>query len=356
MHQTPRLSIIVPTLNESTHIGTLIEHIGGQSLAPECELIIADGGSSDDTLTQARIAAERRGVSCITLTAPRGRGSQMNHGACVARASELLFLHADSELLWPHLLADALAAMEAARQKWGTQVAGHFQLRFARTDSKPSMSYQFFEAKSALNRSECINGDQGMWFSGEYFANLGAYDTSLDYMEDARIARRVFEHGRWVTLPRYLVTSARRFESEGFFARQSLNAILRTCDAIGLHPFLQRARLAYRAQSESRRLMLVPFLMLLSEVLRSQGWRQAFAYLQRAGQFLTTQTWQIAFWWDCRRSFDGAARDVSGTALKFFDQRIAPVVTHHACAALVSVALVFAWGVVELMRVLRKRV
>lgn len=354
MHHPPRLSIIVPTLNESAHISTLIEQLASQTLAAECELIIADGGSSDDTLAQAILAAKLHDIGCITLTGRRGRGAQMNQGAQIARSPELLFLHADCELRRPSMLADALATMEEAREKWGPQVAGHFSLRFARSDSKPAMSYHFFEAKSALNRLECINGDQGMWFSSAYFAQLGMFDTSLEYMEDARLARRVFKQGRWVTLPGCLITSARRFESEGFLVRQMLNAILRSCDAVGLHEFLQRAPLAYRAQSDSARLELVPFMFLLGQILDEQGWRKALVYLQRASQFLTAQAWQVAFWWDCWRSFNRAARRAPANALEFYDLRIAPIVIHRASVALVSVMLIFAWIIVDLIRVIRK--
>lgn len=356
MSPAPRLSIVIPTLNEDARIGALIEQIARQTLVAECEVIIADGGSSDDTLAQARLAAERHCVKLDAVISPHGRGLQMNSGARAAQASDVLFLHADSDLPEADLLAMALAAMEAARSRFGPRVAGHFPLRFARHDCERSLMYFFFEAKTALNRLECINGDQGMWFSAEYFVQLGGFDSTLAYLEDARIARRVFASGVWITLPGHLVTSARRFESEGFARRQALNALLRTCDVVGLHRYLERATTAYREQRDTGPLRLAPFLSELGQALDDEGWRSTLVYLGRAGHFLTVQTWQLAFWWDCRRAFlaQRIAHPMLAPTLGMFDRWIAPLVTSLAGVVPTTVVLIVAWRTHRLIRVVRK--
>ena len=100
----PVLSIIVPVLNEAGLIAEVL-----QALAPlrarDVEVIAVDGGSQDDTTALARPHADR------VMTAPRGRGSQMNAGAAAARARVLLFLHADTRLPdeADHLIIDGLA-------------------------------------------------------------------------------------------------------------------------------------------------------------------------------------------------------------------------------------------------------
>ena len=97
MNDCPRLSIVMPVLNESTAI---VAALG--ALAPPresgVEVIVVDGGSSDGTVAAAISLADR------VLSAPRGRASQMNAGAAEARGQMLLFLRADTRLP-PHVLA-----------------------------------------------------------------------------------------------------------------------------------------------------------------------------------------------------------------------------------------------------------
>src|SRR5580692_8825890 len=87
----PKLSIIIPVLDEAAGIAEALA-----ALAPlrerGAEVIVVDGGSRDSTVEQARSLAD------LVLTAPRGRGSQMNAGAAAANGHVLLFLHADTRL------------------------------------------------------------------------------------------------------------------------------------------------------------------------------------------------------------------------------------------------------------------
>src|SRR5688500_7155383 len=99
-----RLSIVIPTLNEAGNIESALRRL--QSLRRRGhEIIVADGGSSDQTPLLAADLADR------ILTCPRGRALQMNCGATAAGREVLLFLHADTELPsdCDRLIVDALA-------------------------------------------------------------------------------------------------------------------------------------------------------------------------------------------------------------------------------------------------------
>src|SRR5216683_1797639 len=73
------------------------------------EIIVADGGSRDDSVTIAEAAGAR------IVEAPRGRGTQLAAGAAAASGDWLLFLHADCRLApgWEPAVEGFVAAPEA---------------------------------------------------------------------------------------------------------------------------------------------------------------------------------------------------------------------------------------------------
>ena len=78
-------SIIIPTFDEASGIGRTLDAL--QCFREHAEIIIADGGSCDETIS----IAESRGAKVIA--APRGRGIQLHAGACAATGKVLWFLH-----------------------------------------------------------------------------------------------------------------------------------------------------------------------------------------------------------------------------------------------------------------------
>src|SRR5262249_58102644 len=86
---SPRISVIVPTLNEQDHLPATLK---GITLASGDELIVVDGGSTDQTVAIAQQFTSQ------VLHSRRGRAVQMNWGARHAHGDILLFLHADTLL------------------------------------------------------------------------------------------------------------------------------------------------------------------------------------------------------------------------------------------------------------------
>jgi rSAM/selenodomain-associated transferase 2 len=106
---TWQLSLIIPVLNEATGIVPALQAL--QALRTECQLIVVDGGSQDDT-----VALAMPWVDCV-LKSARGRAVQMNHGAATAHAPILVFLHSDT-----HLPKEAVPYIQRALAKnyqWG---------------------------------------------------------------------------------------------------------------------------------------------------------------------------------------------------------------------------------------------
>jgi hypothetical protein len=218
----------------------------------------------------------------------------MNAGARAARASLLLFLHADSGLTDTQQLRRAVDALRAI----GPKAAGHFPLRFQRTQAGHELFYRYLEGKTALARPYTINGDQGLMLGAEFFRALGGYDESLPFLEDQRLAAKVFEQGRWVTFSDPLTTSARRFEREGEHRRYALMALIMGMHAADAREWFEAAPQVYAQQSRAAKLDLLAYLALTWHVLIAAGPARAARILWRAGSFTRQNFWQPFYWLD----------------------------------------------------------
>lgn len=190
--KTCDISIIIPTLNEAECIGQTVVGLAGQ---PGMEVIVADGGSHDQTVALAAAAGAR------VIAAPLGRGSQQNAGARAAQGKTLLFLHADTRL--PEGFA---AQIHEALNRPGI-VAGAF--RFA-IDAK---DWQFRVLAHCANwRSAWFGlpyGDQALFLPAAKFQAMGGF-REIALLEDLELVRRLRKMGQIALLASPALTSARR--------------------------------------------------------------------------------------------------------------------------------------------------
>ena len=300
--RVPQLSIIIPVLNEAESLPLLLSDIVRQQNI-SFEIIVVDGGSSDASCTVVQNFIRELNILIRLIHCPAGRGLQMNNGASAAVAADLLFLHADTRITNQNLLSDAAVAMQSQRASSAAKpVAGHFGLGFSGTGLKFSNAYYYYEAKTRLNRIDCINGDQGLWISRQYFNELGQFDETLSYMEDIRLANKIFMTGEWINLPGSINTSARRFETEGLVERQTLNALISNFENIGVKDFFSLAKKSYQQQIESSRLDLRPFFKIAHHTLFIHGLQQGFINWYKTGCYVAQNVWQLPFAIDCSRN------------------------------------------------------
>jgi rSAM/selenodomain-associated transferase 2 len=205
------LSVVIPTLNEGRRLSACLEALAN---APEiCEVIVADGGSGDDTVALARRAAAR------VVTAPRGRGPQIAAGVACARGEVLLVLHADC-LLKPGAAGRVLAALN----RDCSLVGGAMAMAFDR--SRPATRLLVLLNNWRTRLSGIAFGDQGQFFVHSVLPAIGGFP-ELMLMEDVELALRLKGAGRLAFLPEGIEASSRRWVRGPFGPQVWL--VLRLC-------------------------------------------------------------------------------------------------------------------------------
>jgi rSAM/selenodomain-associated transferase 2 len=196
------VSVIIPTLNAQADLSAcLAALVEGLDAGLITELIVSDGGSTDDTA----VLAEAWGAEMVT--GPASRGGQLRRGCAAARGSWCLVLHADT------VLAPGWSAAVAAHL--AQDRAGYFKLRFDRGGR--------FVAGWANLRARLFGlpyGDQGLLIRRDLYDRIGGYrDQPL--MEDVAIARAL--RGQLIAIDAAAVTSAAKYRRQGWLRRGARN-------------------------------------------------------------------------------------------------------------------------------------
>ena len=193
-----RLSIVIPVLNEAETIAARLDAL--QALrARSVEVIVVDGGSADDSAGRATPLADR------VITAPRGRGRQMNTVAERATGEVLLFLHADTVL--PDLATERIEAAVTGGALWG-----RFDVRIDGASVMLPIVAALMNGRSRL--TGIATGDQAIFATREAFARVGGFP-DIPLMEDIAFSSAMRRIARPVCLAEKVTTSGRRWEKHG---------------------------------------------------------------------------------------------------------------------------------------------
>jgi rSAM/selenodomain-associated transferase 2 len=224
MHE--RLSIIVPVLNEEARIPAQLARLVG--LSGVDEIIVVDGGSVDRTPDLAAAAG------CHLVTAPRGRGTQMNAGAVAASGDILLFLHADVTLP-----VDAPSLIRTALADPGV-VAGAFRTRTIGEGRRTWATRWLGLADLRSRYTRLPYGDQALFVRRDAFQRVGGFPAQ-PLFEDLELSQRLWAVGRVQTLRAHVCVSGRRFLARPLYFAILMN-VLPILYRLGVSPkALQRA-------------------------------------------------------------------------------------------------------------------
>jgi rSAM/selenodomain-associated transferase 2 len=211
------LSIVIPTLDAAKDLQSCTDSLSdGQNVAksaavdaPEVEIIIADGGSVDGTVS----LGERLGVRVIA--APRGRGPQLAEGAKASCGDWLLFIHADTRLEGGWMTALAGFINNPANRYHGAA------FRFVLDDARPAARWLERLVAWRCRVLGLPYGDQGLLISRRFYDAIGGYGHE-PLMEDVVLVSKI-GRARLRYLDVAAVTSAARYRKGGYILRPMRN-------------------------------------------------------------------------------------------------------------------------------------
>jgi rSAM/selenodomain-associated transferase 2 len=222
------ISIIIPTLDEGGDLAQTLRAVGRPA---DTEVIIADGGSRDATLSIAEKAGAKV-VRCLP-----GRGGQLNAGAAAAIGDILVFLHADTRL------PEDFAQLVRGTLKDPEVAGGAFALRFE--PCPPLLKINEVTANWRTRLFRLPFGDQAIFVRSSLFRLMGGF-RKLPLMEDVDFARRLHQAGRTVFLPSPVRTSSRRYSGK-YWRRNLINKVVFAGYLMGIPP--DRLARIYRAKN-----------------------------------------------------------------------------------------------------------
>ncbi|MCY7293717.1 MAG: TIGR04283 family arsenosugar biosynthesis glycosyltransferase [Ferruginibacter sp.] len=202
-----KVSIIIPTYNEAENIESIISYLMGAPCNEHIEIIIADGGSTDET-----VAISKKYEVTTLLSPNKGRAGQMNFGVQYATGNVLYFVHADSR---PPLTfyTDIKLAIDKGFN------CGCYRSQF---DSKSLLlkANAFF---TRFNMLFCRGGDQTIFVTRELFERVGPYKNDMLIMEDYDFLARIRKEGKFILFNKATVFSARKYDQNSWLKVQKAN-------------------------------------------------------------------------------------------------------------------------------------
>jgi glycosyltransferase involved in cell wall biosynthesis len=221
------LAIVIPTLNEETYIGKLLDSIYSQTIWPK-ELVIVDAQSQDKTEQEVKKFKKKLPQLKFYQIPKYTIARQRNLGAKKTLSSHILFLDADTVLVDKDTLEKYFQEVEDKNP--GLAVAPNYPLSdhwkdkilFEVANAGTAVSKHFYPLAVAIN----------LYIKRNVFETLGGFNEKIKLGEDCELVQRYAKSDLKYTVlkgPR-IYTSVRRIRKEGRikYVIQSINSIIGT--------------------------------------------------------------------------------------------------------------------------------
>lgn len=185
------ISVVIPAFNAQSTLGAQLAALAAQSHHGEWELVLADNGSTDATVSVARAFDDRLPVRVVDASARRGPGAARNVGAGAASGDVLLFCDADDVVLagWLEALVGAVRIGRCATGPYYTSASAELDpADFEAWQPSRATAPRYFDQVTMVqsNNFGIMRAD---------FEGVGGFDESFVAAEDAELGVRLHERG-----------------------------------------------------------------------------------------------------------------------------------------------------------------
>jgi len=199
------VSVVIPTLNEEEDIKKCLKAISSQNTESSFEVILADGGSKDKTVSIAERYADK-----IVEVRKKGISAGRNKGARAAKGELLVFIDGDT-VIPPNYLRTVESVMENGKIK-GLSCAFRFDERRKSLEMIEILSNHYLIMKGMSGKGELLGFNNVI--RKKDFSRVRGFPSKP--LEDGAMARKLHKTGRVIYLPEpSVVTSARRMKKGG---------------------------------------------------------------------------------------------------------------------------------------------
>ncbi len=194
------ISIVVPIFNEIDTLPSLLKRLQHWQ-RQGCEILLVDGNSTDESADMAR------SFGFEVLPCAKGRAKQMNMGANAATGNLLLFLHADTQL--PANADTKILSLLQTTHCWG-----RFDVEISGSHYLLSVIAKMMNLRS--RRTGIATGDQAIFVTKNVFEDVGGFPEQ-PLMEDIELSKQLLRYSSPLCLHDKVITSGRRWESQGVY-------------------------------------------------------------------------------------------------------------------------------------------
>ncbi len=201
-----KIDIIIPVLDEEIQIPLLLDYLAGCPDIDQCTITVIDGGSEDKTV---EILKEKQ---VRFLETEESRAIQMNAGVASTKSEILYFIHADSRPP-QSFVSDILEKVNEGYK------IGCYRFVFDSRKLLLRMNSWFTQ----FDKMWCRGGDQTMFITRAFFAELGGYSESFVVMEEYDLIKKARRTERFCIIPKSVLVSPRKYSTNSWLKVQIAN-------------------------------------------------------------------------------------------------------------------------------------